>query len=273
MALEPEVVETLSPVVRRITANNPSVFTGPGTNTYLIGSGDVTVIDPGPALDTHAQAIVDAPGNITQIIVTHTHLDHSPGAQLLQERLGVPAYGCIATNPQYQDSTFTPTAFLDDQQVIEGENFRLRVIHTPGHASNHLCFLLEPQGMLFSGDHIMNGSTVVIRPPDGNMKAYIDSLKRLKQYRMTTIAPGHGAVLEDPYSAVDWIIQHRLVREKKILESLRSIGQGTSDSLVEAVYDDVDSSLFPIAKWSLESHLIKLLEDGEISKTGNKYHS
>ena len=127
--------------------------------------------------------------------------------------------------------------------------------------------------MLFSGDHIMNGSTVVIRPPDGSMKAYIDSLKRLKQYRMTTIAPGHGAVLEDPYSAVDWIIQHRLVREKKILESLRSIGLGTSDSLVEAVYDDVDSSLFPIAKWSLESHLIKLLEDGEISKTENTYYS
>ena len=273
MALEPEVVETLSPVVRRITANNPSVFTGPGTNTYLIGSGDVTVIDPGPALDTHAQAIVNAPGTITQIIVTHTHLDHSPGTQLLQERLGVPAYGRIAMSPQNQDTTFTPTAFLEDQQMIEGEDFRLRVIHTPGHASNHLCFLLEPQGMLFSGDHIMNGSTVVIRPPDGNMKAYIDSLKRLKQYRMTTIAPGHGAVLEDPYSAVDWIIQHRLIREKKILESLRSIGQGTSDSLVEVVYDDVDSSLFPIAKWSLESHLIKLLEDGEISKTGNKYHS
>ena len=103
MALEPEVVETLSPIVRRITANNPSVFTGPGTNTYLIGSDDVTVIDPGPALDTHAQAIVDAPGNITQIIVTHTHLDHSPGTQLLQERLGVPVYGRIATSSQYQD--------------------------------------------------------------------------------------------------------------------------------------------------------------------------
>jgi glyoxylase-like metal-dependent hydrolase (beta-lactamase superfamily II) len=273
MALEPEVVEILSPVVRRITANNPSVFTGPGTNTYLIGRSNVTVIDPGPAMDVHVQAIADAPGTITKIIVTHTHLDHSPGTQLLQERLGVPAYGRVATSIQNQDTTFTPTAFLEDQQVIEGEDFRLKVIHTPGHASNHLCFLLEPQGMLFSGDHIMNGSTVVIRPPDGNMKAYIDSLKRLKQYRMTGIAPGHGAVLQNPYSVIDWIIKHRLVREKKILEKLRSIGQGTSDSLVEAVYDDVDSSLFPIAKWSLESHLIKLLGDGEISKRGNKYHS
>ena len=273
MALEPETVETLSPMVRRITANNPGVFTGPGTNTYLVGDGNVTVIDPGPAMDTHAQAIADAPGTITQIIVTHTHLDHSPGAQLLQKKLGVPAYGLIAAYPQHQDPTFKAAALLKDQQIIEGKDFRIRVIHTPGHASNHLCFLLEPGGMLFSGDHIMNGSTVVIRPPDGNMSAYIDSLRKLKGYPMTAIAPGHGAVLEDPYSAVDWIIQHRLEREKKILESLRTTGQGTSDSLVEAVYEDVDSSLFPIAKWSLESHLIKLLEDGEISKTGNEYYS
>ena len=146
MALEPEVVETLSPMVRRITANNPGVFTGPGTNTYLVGDGNVTVIDPGPAMDTHAQAIADAPGTITQIIVTHTHLDHSPGAQLLQKKLGVPAYGLIAAYPQHQDPTFKAAALLKDQQIIEGKDFRIRVIHTPGHASNHLCFLLEPGG-------------------------------------------------------------------------------------------------------------------------------
>jgi len=273
MALEPEVTETLSPMVRRITANNPGVFTGPGTNTYLIGNGNVTVIDPGPAMDTHVQAITDAPGTINQIIVTHTHLDHSPGACLLHERLGVPVYGLIATNTQNQDTTFTPTELLEDQQIIECEDFVLRVIHTPGHASNHLCFLLEPQGMLFSGDHIMNGSTVVIRPPDGDMGAYINSLQKLKGYPMTAIAPGHGAVLEDPYSAVSWIIQHRLMREKKILESLRTAGRGNADSLVEAVYDDIDPSLFPIAKWSLESHLIKLRDDGEIKKNDDNYHS
>ncbi len=273
MPLKPEVTETLSPIVRRITANNPGVFTGPGTNTYLIGNGDVTVIDPGPAMDTHVQAITDAPGTITQIIVTHTHLDHSPGARLLHEKLGVPVYGLIATNPQNQDTTFTPTELLEDQQMIECEDFVLRVIHTPGHASNHLCFLLEPQGMLFSGDHIMNGSTVVIRPPDGNMAAYIDSLQKLKGYPMTAIAPGHGAVLEDPYSAVDWIIQHRLMREKKILESLRTAGRGNADSLVEAVYDDIAPPRSPIDKGSLQPHINTLRDVGKINNHDDNYHS
>ena len=206
MSITPEFVQTLSPLVRRITADNPSVFTGPGTNTYLVGTEEVTVVDPGPPIQKHIEAIVNAPGEITQIIVTHTHPDHSPGTKLLQEKLDVPAYGLITDSSKGQDETFVPKSLLADQQIIHGKEFTFRVIHTPGHASNHLCFLLEQEDMLFSGDHLMNGSTVVIPPPDGNMKDYIDSLKKLKRYEMKSIAPGHGEIISHPYAAAEWII-------------------------------------------------------------------
>jgi glyoxylase-like metal-dependent hydrolase (beta-lactamase superfamily II) len=260
--MKTEEIIQLSPLVKRITAGNASVFTGPGTNTYLVGNDNVTVVDPGPALDSHIEAIVKASDSIKQIIVTHTHPDHSPGVKLLQEAIDVPAYGLITDTTKDQDRTFSPVKLLSDGDVLEEEEYSIEVIHTPGHASNHLCYLLKEEGLIFTGDHIMNGSTVVISPPDGNMKHYIQSLEKLKNYDLKTIAPGHGETMKDPQLVAEWIVKHRLEREKKVSDALREAGEGTPDSLVNKVYDDVDSSLFPIAKWSLKAHLLKLADDG-----------
>ena len=265
-----KVVE-LSPLVRRITAGNGSVFTGPGTNTYLVGKEEVTVIDPGPAMQEHIDVITAAAPNIKQILVTHTHPDHSPGVRLLKENLDIPAYGMLTNSSKNQDQTFSPERILDDGEVFQEEEFSIEVVHTPGHASNHLCFILKEEKLIFTGDHIMNGSTVVIGPPDGNMKQYIQSLEKLKDYDIEKIAPGHGELLENPHEVADWIINHRLEREKKVFQALKEATKGTPDSLVEKVYDDVDSSLFPIAKASLLAHLIKLEEDQLIYSSGEEY--
>ena len=265
-----KVVE-LSPLVRRITAGNGSVFTGPGTNTYLVGKEEVTVIDPGPAMQEHIDVITAAAPNIKQILVTHTHPDHSPGVRLLKENLDIPAYGMLTNSSKNQDQTFNPERILDDGEVFQEEEFTIEVVHTPGHASNHLCFILKEEKLIFTGDHIMNGSTVVIGPPDGNMKQYIQSLEKLKDYDIEKIAPGHGELLENPHEVADWIINHRLEREKKVFQALQEATKGTPDSLVEKVYDDVDSSLFPIAKASLLAHLIKLEEDQLIYSSGEEY--
>ena len=260
--MKAEEIVQLSPLVKRITAGNASVFTGPGTNTYLVGNENVTVVDPGPALDTHIEAIVKASDSIKQIIVTHTHPDHSPGVKLLQEAIDVPAYGLITDTTKDQDKTFSPLKLLSDGEVLDEEEYSIEVIHTPGHASNHLCYLLKEEGLIFTGDHIMNGSTVVISPPDGNMKHYIESLEKLKNYDLRTIAPGHGETMKDPQLVAEWIVKHRLEREEKVSNALKEAGEGTPDTLVDKVYDDVDPSLFPIAKWSLQAHLLKLADDG-----------
>ena len=269
--MEAEKVIQISPLIRRITAGNGSVFTGPGTNTYLVGNEDVTVIDPGPAMEEHIDAILAASKNIKQVVVTHTHPDHSPGVRLMKEKLDIPAFGMLTKSSKNQDITFNPSRILEDGEVFLEDEFSLEVVHTPGHASNHLCFILREEKFIFTGDHIMNGSTVVIGPPDGNMKQYIESLEKLKDYDIEKIAPGHGEVLENPHQVADWIINHRLEREKKVFEALKDASKGTPDSLVEKVYDDVDSSLFPIAKASLLAHLIKLEEDQVIKREGEEY--
>jgi len=269
--MEAEKVVQISPLIRRITAGNGSVFTGPGTNTYLVGTEDVTVIDPGPAMDQHIEAILGASKNIKQIIVTHTHPDHSPGVRLLKEKLDIPAYGMLTKSSKNQDTTFKPQRILEDGELLKEQDYCLEVVHTPGHASNHLCFILKEEKFIFTGDHIMNGSTVVIAPPDGNMKQYLESLEKLKDFDIEKIAPGHGEVLENPHRVADWIINHRLEREKKVFSALKEVSRGTPDSLVEKVYDDVDASLFPIAKASLLAHLIKLEEDEVIIKEGEDY--
>lgn len=269
--MQPGQVVQISPQIRRITAGNGSVFTGPGTNTYLVGNEDVTVIDPGPAMEEHIDAILAASKNIKQVVVTHTHPDHSPGVRLMKEKLDIPAFGMLTKSSKNQDITFNPSRILEDGEVFLEDEFSLEVVHTPGHASNHLCFILREEKFIFTGDHIMNGSTVVIGPPDGNMKQYIESLEKLKDYDIEKIAPGHGEVLENPHQVADWIINHRLEREKKVFEALKDASKGTPDSLVEKVYDDVDSSLFPIAKASLLAHLIKLEEDQVIKREGEEY--
>ena len=200
-----------------------------------------------------------------------THPDHSPGVRLLQERMDVPAYGMLTETSKGQDRSFNPDKILKDGDTFEETEFTLKVVHTPGHASNHLCYILEEEEFIFTGDHIMNGSTVVIGPPDGNMKQYLDSLEKLKQFKLSKIAPGHGEVLDSPHEVAEWIINHRLQREGKVAEALKEATKGNPESLVARVYDDVDSSLFPIAKASLLAHLIKLEEDNIASKEGEDF--
>ena len=269
--MDTDIPKQITPLVRRITAGNPGMFTGPGTNTYLIGDEEVTVIDPGPALHEHIEAIIQASANIKQILLTHTHPDHSPGTRLLQDNIGVPVFALITESSKDQDITFTPERILIDGEIIANEYYSIEVIHTPGHASNHLCYLLKDEKLLFTGDHIMDGSTVVIASPDGSMQDYIDSLAKLKEYDLNKIAPGHGELIDEPYAVVDWIIKHRFERESKVIDVLKQHNSGDLNTLVKDIYSDVDAMLHPVAKWSLESHLVKLMDEGVVTKKNDKF--
>ena len=255
----------LSRLVRRLTCPNPGVMTGPGTNTYLVGLEEVAVIDPGPDDDGHLDSIVAAAGDrIRWIVVTHTHPDHSPGAEPLRKRLRPDV---LVLGYEARDG-FHPDAEIGDGHRIDGAEFTLRAVHTPGHAGNHLCYVLEEEGLLFSGDHIMNGSTVVITPPDGNMATYFASLDRVRSLGVTAIAPGHGALISDPVGKIDEYVAHRRQREEKVAAALAAAGGPvTVDELVPVVYADVDEARFPIARRSLWAHLRKLAEDGRASSS------
>jgi glyoxylase-like metal-dependent hydrolase (beta-lactamase superfamily II) len=248
--------------VRRIVAPNAGVMTGPGTNTYLLGDEEVAVLDPGPAIPAHIDAILDTAGDrIRWIVCTHTHPDHSPAWQAVAEATGAQVIGASPADDMFQDDTFKPASELRHDEVLSTEEFTLRAVHTPGHVSNHFCFFLEEEQMLFAGDHIMNGSTVVIIPPSGDMKAYIESLQLLLRYPLKLIAPGHGEVMEDSRAVVEWLVNHRLKRESKVIASLQKLGRSSLDDLVKVVYDDVDTSLHKMAKLSLSAHLIKLNQE------------
>ena len=248
--------------VRRLVAPNPGVMTGAGTNTYLLGDDEVAVLDPGPAIPEHIDAILETAGDrIRWIICTHTHPDHSPAWQAVAEATGAEVYGALPADDMFQDDTFRPTNEVRHDDLLRTAEFTLRAVHTPGHVSNHFCFFLEEERMLFAGDHIMNGSTVVIIPPSGDMKAYIESLQLLLRYPLKLIAPGHGEVMEDSRSVVEWLVNHRLKRENKVIAGLRKTGRTDLDGLVKVVYDDVDTSLHKMAKLSLSAHLIKLRQE------------
>jgi glyoxylase-like metal-dependent hydrolase (beta-lactamase superfamily II) len=254
------VAKALSPLARRILAPNPSVYTGPGTNTYLVGIDEIVVIDPGPDDESHLDAIVGCGGDrIRWIAVTHTHPDHSPGAAGLKARTGAEV---LAFKPK---DGLKVDRRIDDGSTIEATEFRLQAIHTPGHASNHLCFLLEEERMLFSGDHIMDGSTVVIRPPDGDMSAYLESLARLRSMRLRSIAPGHGRLITNPAEVIDWYVAHRREREQQVLDALRARGSAKIDQLVPVVYADVDDERQQIARHSMHAHLLKLAAEGKVT--------
>jgi len=251
--------------VRRLVANNASYMTGPGTNTYIVGRERFAVIDPGPAAEPHVQRILqETGGRIAAVLVTHTHRDHSPAAQAIAAATGAEVLGRTAPDDGRQDLAFTATRMMNDGDALTVDDLTLRAVHTPGHASNHLCFVLEGTGLIFTGDHLMQGSTVVIAPPDGNMGQYLRSLQRLQNEPVTRIAPGHGLTIEDAQSEIEHIIAHRLKREAKVVERLAEMGKANLDALVARVYDDVDSRLHPLAKSSLLAHLLKLEEDGRV---------
>ena len=253
-------------LIKKITAPNPSVFTGQGTNTYLIGNKDITLIDPGPNIQEHIDEIIKlGDGNIKRIVVTHTHTDHSPAALPISKILNVPMYGRLVDgDSSWEDETFSPDVVLKDLDKIETKEYILQAIHTPGHASNHFCFLIKNLNCLITGDHIMDGSTVVIGPPDGNMDDYLNSLKRLLTLKIDFFAPGHGNFMYEPEKTIQSIIRHRLARESKTIRKLEDFGKNKIDDLVKYVYDDVPEQLHPIAKFSLEAHLIKLIGENKV---------
>jgi glyoxylase-like metal-dependent hydrolase (beta-lactamase superfamily II) len=254
------VASALSPLVRRIVAPNPSMMTGPGTNTYLVGIDEIVVVDPGPDIESHLDAIAGCGGDrIRWIVCTHTHEDHSPGVAGLKARTGAEVLAFDARDDLEIDRP------MADGDVIEATEFVLRAIHTPGHASNHLCFLLEQERMLFSGDHIMEGSTVVIAPPDGDMGAYLRSLDRLTSLRprLKSIAPGHGHLIEAPAAKIEEYGTHRLAREAQVLDALQRTGPTTIDAMVKEIYADVPEELHVMAGFSVWAHLRKLVEDGQ----------
>ncbi len=266
----------LSPRVLRVTAPNPGPMTGPGTNTYLVGEGDAwTVIDPGPAIDEHVRAIqAAAPGRIVQILVTHTHKDHSPAAAPLAAATGAPVLGRRAAHPMWQDESFAPTQELQGGERLHlGPGTTLEVIHTPGHASNHLCYLLEEERLLFTGDHVMQGSTVVINPPDGDMAAYLDALQSLQSRDLDWLAPGHGFLVARPLAVLQGLVAHRLRREAKVMAALQAARQGQLDELLPRVYDDVNAGLHGMARRSLLAHLVKLQKDGRAASTDGEHWS
>ena len=260
---EMPVFAEIAPGVRRLLAPNPSMMTGPGTNTYLFGDTEIAVLDPGPASAEHIENILlQSPGSIRWILATHTHPDHSPGVASLAEKTGAEVLGITAPDGQHQDPTFAPTRELSDGDVLETKEFRLQAVHTPGHASNHICYLHSDLNWLFTGDHVIDGSTVVIDPPDGNMQDYIESLRRCKALACDALAPGHGELIKDPNRAIDWIVGHRLEREAKVIAAIRANPGLTTRELVPHVYKDVDPKLFGWAERSLLAHILKLEEEG-----------
>jgi glyoxylase-like metal-dependent hydrolase (beta-lactamase superfamily II) len=275
----------LLPHVLRLTAPNPGVMTGPGTNSYLVGTPATgfTVIDPGPADTDHIQHLWQAAafedgvgGNILRIVCSHSHPDHSPGAAPLQALCqgGPPVLGLPSAPTARAASEFTPDRplrngellahmlpGLDVQSALKPVH-TLQVIYTPGHAANHVCLLLEEDGLLFSGDHILNGSTTVIDPPDGNMRDYLDSLDALTQacteLGVQYILPAHGHVMEGALDAIAHLKAHRLKREAKIAAIMQANPLGTLDDWLPLAYDDVDPRIWPVAKRSLLAHVERI---------------
>jgi len=253
--------------VRRILGRNPGPMTGPGTNSYLIGQTRLALVDPGPIDDIQFENFIAAlgEGKLEWILVTHTHGDHSPGAQKLQQQTGAELVGLKAPEFGSHDRKFEPDRSWNDGDSLDCGDFHIDLIHTPGHVGNHLCYLLKEEQLLFTGDHILQGTTSVILPPDGDMAAYMDSLYRLQELPLKYLAPGHGEVMDDPLVEIDKLIQHRKKREQKVISALETLVTADMDKLVLSVYDDVASHLIPWAKKTLLAHLLKLESDGIVS--------
>ena len=260
--------------VRRITAPNASPFTGPGTNTFLLGDPAWAIVDPGPDIDSHLDALVRAAPAARWCFVTHTHRDHSPLAARYCAATGAAAVGLPPPAGLGQDPSFVPQQQpARDLRYAGPQGLSLRAIDTPGHASNHVCYLLEPQALLFSGDHILDGVSPVILAPDGDMRAYLESLRRLKAYAIQAIAPAHGRLLTRPVDVIDGLIAHRLEREAQVLLELRTLGVTSIEALLAIVYRGLQPALSGLARCTLEAHLIKLQHDGLAEQRGELWHA
>lgn len=272
MRIVPGEVVQLSKLVRRVTAPNPGMMTGPGTNTYIVGEAELALIDPGPESSVHLQAMLAVVGDrLRWILCTHTHQDHSPGARALQAATGAAVIGMRAPVHGNQDTAFAPDRVFQDGDVLDCGPFTLGAVHTPGHASNHLCYLLDREKLLFTGDHIMQGSTVVIGPPDGDMVAYLHSLEALLALDIERVAPGHGHPIDKPHDEALRLIAHRLKREQKVVDAFAAQNPATLDELVPIVYADTSPRLHQVARRSLHAHLIKLERDGRVWQQGDRW--
>ncbi len=263
--IEPGEPVHLTPAITRLTAPNPGVMTGPGTNTYIIRAGGETlVVDPGPDHVSHVEAILAmVDGHIDRILLTHTHLDHTPATRQLRERTGAKlVFRSPAEGLAHHDYALTPDHEPDDGETLVAG---LRALHTPGHAGNHLAFLWEPEGLLLAGDLVMQSSTVVIDPPDGHLGDYLATLRRLLDEPVRHLLPGHGQLMADPEAAFDYLITHRYQRERKLLDCLEAAPGGVDpEDLLGQVYDDVPAAIHPVAARSLEAHLEKLADEGRV---------
>lgn len=265
-------VQQVATATWRIVAPNPGPLTGPGTNTYVVGRERPIVIDPGVNDPQHLARVLEvAGGAVERIVCTHSHPDHSPGAEWLRARTGASVHGLPAPDDGYQDPSYAPDAGLEDGERFSVGEQVLRVLHTPGHASNHVCLLLEEERLLFTGDHLMSGSTVIIIPPDGSMRRYLDSLHRLNELPLAALAPGHGALMPDPLAEIPRIIAHRLAREDRLARALGRRGSATLDDLLPEVYADVPATLHGYARHSLLAHALKLVEEGRARSDGEVY--
>jgi glyoxylase-like metal-dependent hydrolase (beta-lactamase superfamily II) len=274
------LVERVAPGIRRVLAGNPSPFTYTGTQTYIVGTGAVGVIDPGPDLPKHLDAILAATAGerIAAILCTHTHRDHSPASRPLAAATGAQIVGCAPLaldddGPRADaafDFDYAPDRVLADGENVEGPDWRLAAVATPGHTSNHLCLALEGTGALFTGDHVMGWSTTIVSPPDGEMADYMRSLDLLLKRDDKVYYPAHGPAIEKTRSHVRGLITHRRMREQQIL---RRLGQGPDriPVMVETMYQGTDPRLFPAAGRSVLAHLVDLRDRGLVRSEGETW--
>jgi len=272
----------LSPLVSRVLAHNPGPFTFKGTGVYIVGKTDVAVIDPGPIIPEHLDALKRALDGkrVTHILVTHTHNDHSPAAQPLKEWTGAKtyAYGPHGSGKAEDgvkveeggDMAFLPDVRVKDGDVIKGNGFTFECVYTPGHTSNHMCFALRDEKALFTGDHIMGWSTTVVTPPDGDMAQYMASVRKLLARDDEILYPTHGAPVIDPKPFLEAYLDHRLDRERQILACIKE-GVATIPEMVARMYVDVDKRLHPAASRSVLAHLIQLTNEGRVTLNDGRY--